>query len=200
MSNPLHFPLRAYNPLDWYWLAADGRLFSSARAELVAEDDAAFAAWAEHGAPTVWPRNEAGEQTTAALQAVLAPHGLYVDLAELKASLKRRIDDAAEAERLKYITPGAGQAMTYARKVEQAKAVLAATDPQPEAYPMLAASIGIDGDDLVEVATTIVAMDAAWEVIGGAIEAARLAAKRAVDFAEDAQAARAVAPVWPQPI
>lgn len=194
MSNPA---IRSYDPRDWYWRAEDGRLFSSSHGALIEQSDAAFTAWAKLGDPTTWPRDETGAQTTAALQAVLAPYGLYVGLDALKAGLKAAIDAAAERERLKYITGGAGQAMTYARKVEQAKAVLAATDPQPADYPMLAASIGIDGDDLVAVASIIVALDAAWELVGGAIEAARLAAKRAVDLAEDAEAARTVAPVWP---
>jgi len=121
-----------------------------------------------------------------------------VDLGKLKTALKASIDAEAEHQRLRYITPGAGQAMTYARKVEQAKAALAATDPQPEHYPMLAASIGIDGADIAAVATTVIAMDAAWEQIGAAIEMARLAGKRAIDLAESAEAARAVVVVWPE--
>jgi hypothetical protein len=119
------------------------------------------------------------------------------DLSAFKAALKSQIDAAAEAERLKYITPGSGQAITYARKVEQAKAVLAAADPQPADYPMLAASIGIDGADIVAVANTVVAMDAAWEMIGAAIETTRLTAKQAVDLAETAADARAVEALWP---
>lgn len=194
--------MSGYDFADWYWLADDGRLFSSSASDLVADDDPAYIAWlaARPGyRPAPWPRDEAGEQTDAALQWVFDRVGLavHVDLASLKTALKTAVDAAAERERLKYITGGAGQAMTYARKVEQAKAVLAATDPQPADYPMLAASIGIDGDDLVAVASIIVALDAAWELVGGAIEAARLAAKRAVDLAEDAEAARTVAPVWP---
>ena len=188
-----------YDPQNWYWLADDGRIFSSQRGRVIDSDDDDFVSWSETRAPTPWPRDDGGEQTDAALQEVLSNYGLYVGLDALKAGLKAAIDAQAERERLKYITPGAGQAMTYSRKVEQAKTVLAASDPQPADYPMLAASIGIDGADIVAVANTVVAMDAAWETIGAAIEAARLAAKRFIDETEDETAARAVQPIWPTP-
>lgn len=185
-------------PRDWYWTAEDGRIFGSVRQAAVEADDPAYAAWlAEGRAPTAWPRDDQGDQTDEALQAVLRPYGLFVSLAALKAGLKAAIDAVAENERLKYITPGAGQAMTYARKVEEAKAAQAADEPVPVDYPMLAASIGIDGADLAAVAATVLAMDAAWARIGAAIEVARLTAKMAIDLAETAEAARAVVPNWP---
>jgi hypothetical protein len=124
-----------------------------------------------------------------------------IRLAALKETLKAQIDAAAEVERLKYITPGAGQTMTYQRKLEQAKQADADTDPDPADYPMLAASIGIDGATIADVASTVIAMDAAWETVGAGIEAARLGAKKAVGDAEDTEAARAVLSgiVWPAP-
>lgn len=126
-----------------------------------------------------------------------------LDLIVVKAQLKRAVDDAAEIERLKYITGGAGQAMTYARKTDEARrveaAIAAEEDVQPADYPLLAASLGIDGSTIAEVAAVIIAMDAAWAQIGAAIEAARLGAKQAIDAADDEATARAVAPAWPQP-
>lgn len=72
---------KRYDPADWYWLADDGRLFASARVALVAATDAVYVAWgASGGVATVWPRDDAGNQTIAALQDVLAPRGLYADL------------------------------------------------------------------------------------------------------------------------
>jgi hypothetical protein len=187
-------------PRDWYWRRDDGRFFSSARAILVSETDPDLIDWIAAGSqPTRWPADDEGGQTDAALQEVLRPHALFISLAEARADLKRAIDAAAEAERLKYITPGAGQAMTYTRKVEEAKAVQAASDPRPVDFPLLAASIGIDGEDLQAVAATVLGMDAAWALIGAAIEGARLTAKRAVDDAESVEDARAVVPQWPQP-
>lgn len=128
-----------------------------------------------------------------------SPAAVAGDLDRLKAERKAAIDAAAKAERLKYITPGSGQAMTYARKVEQAKAAQADAEPELGDYPLLAASIGIDGGDVLAVAATVLAMDAAWEQIGAAIEAARLNGKHAVDLAETAEAARAVEVIWPSP-
>lgn len=120
-------------------------------------------------------------------------------LAAVKADRRAHIDREAEAERLKYITGGAGQAMTYSRKLEEARAAAAEEEPEAETYPLLAASLGIDGATVAAVAQVVIGMDAAWTVIGAAIEAARLGAKKAIDDAEDEAAVRAVEPVWPQP-
>lgn len=66
-----------YTPADWYWLADDGRLSSSARQAIVTTDDAAYRAWG--GQPTRWPEDGEGAQTNAALQDVLTPYGRFVD-------------------------------------------------------------------------------------------------------------------------
>ncbi|HWJ72419.1 MAG TPA: hypothetical protein VNX29_04555 [Kaistia sp.] len=116
----------------------------------------------------------------------------------LKTSLRTAIDAEAERERLRYITAGAGQAMTYARKTEEAKAASADATPTAEAYPLLAASVGIDGADIAAVAAVVLAMDAQWSVIGAAIEMARLSAKKTVTEAADEATARSAAVVtWP---
>lgn len=127
------------------------------------------------------------------------PPDVSVDLDALKLVLKANIDAEAEAQRLKYITPGSGQAMTYVRKVEQAKAAQAHADPQPGDYPLLDASVGLDGADILAVAASVLAMDAAWEQIGTAIEKARLSAKKAIDLARTVEVANAVEVIWPKP-
>lgn len=185
-------------PHNHYWRRDDGKFFSSARSILVDETDPDLIAWFDAGNRTTrWPVDDNNEQTDEALQEVLMPYNIYVTLDHLKTGLKAQIDAQAEQERLKYITPGAGQAMTYSRKVEQARAVLAASNPVPEDYPMLATSIGIDGEDLISVANVIIGMNAAWETIGSAIELARLSAKRAIDQAETVEDAKAVTVTWP---
>ncbi|MBN9430804.1 MAG: hypothetical protein J0I45_00020 [Bosea sp.] len=129
-----------------------------------------------------------------------APPPLTGDaLAALKAALCAAIDAEAERQRLRFITPGAGQAMTYARKLEEAKTATIDPSPTAEAYPLLAASLGIDGDDVAAVAAVVIAMDAAWTSIGAAIEAARLAGKKTVKDAADEAGARAAAAAveWP---
>lgn len=78
-----------YNPYDWYWLADDGRVFASARQTIVGTGDAQYMAWTGAGnTPTPWPRDAAGDQTTAALQAVLTPYNLFVDLAAYAAYVR----------------------------------------------------------------------------------------------------------------
>jgi hypothetical protein len=67
-----------YNPNNWYWRADDGRIFASARQLIVDETDEGFIAFAATTAPTPWPRDDAGEQTDPALQAVLQPYNVFV--------------------------------------------------------------------------------------------------------------------------
>lgn len=116
-----------------------------------------------------------------------------------KLELKRRIDDQAEIERVKYITPGAGQAMTYSQKAEEARLCLSAASPDPDDYPMLAAEIGITASNLMGVAQVVADANAQWLQIGAAIESVRLATKKAIAEAETIEAAQvaADAAVWP---
>lgn len=114
-------------------------------------------------------------------------------LASIKAELKAGIDVQAEQVRLRYITAGAGQAMTYQRKAEEARACLSDTDPVPADYPMLAAEVGITAEDLPGVAQIVNAAHEAWIAIGAQIEAARLGAKAAIEAADTVVEARLAA-------
>ncbi|MCV9907186.1 hypothetical protein OIV19_06075 [Brucella sp. HL-2] len=137
-----------------------------------------------------------GEEITA----LLAGGELHeLALSALRQTLKGEVDKAAELERLKYITPGAGQAMTYQQKIAEAQAFKAATNPQPLDYPILSSEVGITADTLVEVANIVLAAFGQWQQIGAMIESIRLGAKRDIDVAEHEAAARAVADaiVWP---
>lgn len=122
-----------------------------------------------------------------------------VDIVVLRDRLKREIDSAAEAARLRYITPGAGQAMTYQQKIDEVWALAQDAEPTPENYPLLAAEIGITAPSLDEVAAVVLAAYQQWRVIGRAIEAARLAGKKAISDAETPEAAKLAADgvVWP---
>lgn len=117
----------------------------------------------------------------------------------IKASLKSTVDGLAETERLKYITPGNGQAMTYQQKVAEAQAFKAATNPKASDYPILSSEVGITAETLVEVANIVLSAFAQWQQIGAMIESIRLGAKRDIDAAEDEAAARAIVDVivWP---
>lgn len=185
-------------PNDWYWLALDGRLFSSARGEIVPLTDAEYLAWRDINLPTPWPRDDVGDQTDAALQEVLTPYGIHVSLDTLKIALKAKIDAAAEVERGKYITTGAGQAMTYQQKASEAVMLEDDPAPDPAAYPLLSAEVGITAATLADVGTTVRAAHGQWILIGAAIEGIRLGAKKAIDEAEDAATARTAADAtWP---
>lgn len=194
-------------PRDWYWLADDERLYSSARQMLVGQSDADYDAWLKTGRiSTRWPVDDSGQQTKKSLLDVISLYGLICAtgasdaLQQLKISLKSNVDQSAETERLKYITPGAGQAMTYQQKADEAGRYLAASAPNASDYPLLSAEVGITAADISGVAQVIAAAFARWQAIGGAIEAVRLAAKKAIDDATTVDAANAAANVtWPTP-
>lgn len=127
-------------------------------------------------------------------------------LEEVKADALHRIDEQAERERLHHITPGAGQMGVYLAKEAAARACLADGDPDPEDYPLLAATIGIErhpvtGDvaqNVTEVATIVLLVAGGWLQIAAAIEAVRLGAKAAIADAATAGEVAAIFPVaWP---
>lgn len=196
-----------FNIYNWFWLDSSGRVYSSAKQAVVDEKDKDYSAWQAAGnPPTPWPKNDAGEETDEALAAVLAGYGLKMfppTLAETKEAQKSRVDAAAEQERLKYITAGVGQSMTYTEKFNQAvdysKKYAAHTadpknvnPPDENEFPLLQASIGIDGSSMIEVAETVTYAYAVWEKIGAAIEGIRLKAKAAIADAKTEEAAQAV--------
>ena len=133
-------------------------------------------------------------------------------LSEIKKQLKQQVDMAAENERLKYITSGVGQSMTYQEKYNQAveyskkyTAHKQAPDELPEPnendYLLLKASLGIDGNTLIEVAETVTYSFAIWQQIGAAIEAKRLETKALIDEAENNAEAKSIFETmkWPSP-
>ncbi|WP_315701282.1 MULTISPECIES: DUF4376 domain-containing protein [unclassified Bradyrhizobium] len=70
-----------FNLADWYWLADDGRVWSSRVAAIVPSNDQAYMAWVGAGnGPSPWPTDASGAQTSASLQEVLSPYGLWADL------------------------------------------------------------------------------------------------------------------------
>ncbi|MGY3588092.1 hypothetical protein [Bradyrhizobium sp. USDA 4350] len=61
-----------FNPRNWYFLATDGRVFSTAAMAEVPASDGAYSAWLGMGlTATPWP----GAQTAADVRAVLEPFG-----------------------------------------------------------------------------------------------------------------------------
>jgi len=117
----------------------------------------------------------------------------------VKSKLKADVDASAEAARLKYITPGAGQAMTYQQKTEEARRYIATESPALSDFPMISAEVGITADTPAGVCAVILDAYAQWQQLGAAFEAIRLGAKKAIDAAETVADAQAVADalVWP---
>jgi hypothetical protein len=84
MSNVYGFP---YN---WYWLADDARVYDSANQVITNDQNAGYVAWKVNNAPSSWPRDDAGNQTVAALQEVLAPYNLFSNLTYYTADARYR--------------------------------------------------------------------------------------------------------------
>ncbi|WP_427030925.1 hypothetical protein [Halomonas sp. H2] len=87
------------------------------------------------------------------------------------------VDDAAENARLKHLTPGSGQSMTYEVKHQEALA---------GGGPMIQAEAEALGMTVQEVIDSVLVARQQWQVLGAQIEAARLKAKKAIREAQTA--------------
>lgn len=103
------------------------------------------------------------------------------DIVSLRNKLKYEVDRQAEVERLKYITPGTGQAMSYTEKRDEA--IRASKEHSPDAadYPTLSADLGITANTIKEIATVVLDTYSQWKVVNRIIERKRLLAKKAID-------------------
>lgn len=133
-----------------------------------------------------------GPAGTAALQSVpegfglaLVPAGAVlgqaIDLELIRAASTSQIDAMAEAIRMSFLTPGAGQAMTYQRKEAEARAWI---NDQQTATPFLDAEAAARDVTLADLAAEVVRLADAWTATGATIEGARMGAKAAVARAE----------------
>lgn len=109
-------------------------------------------------------------------------------MANLKAFLHNTLDDAvrhyldivdqaAENARLKHLTPGSGQAMTYELKYQEALA---------GGGPMISAEVEALGMTVQEAIDSVLVARQQWQVLGAQVEAARLKAKKAIREAQTA--------------
>ena len=129
------------------------------------------------------------------------------DIPALQVTYSFRVDEAAENARLKFISPGSGQALEYVRTLEDAQAAVAAPDPLVAAsYPWVAAEYNAQvatgvTTTLRAVATQLVALDAAWQSAGVAIKQTRRTAKMAIAAATTKAAMDAIMAglTWPTP-
>ena len=69
-----------FAPARWFWLSGDGRVYSAAAGAVITAQQkpewTAYKAFRRAALPTPWPRDIDGAQTAAALNDVLAVHGL----------------------------------------------------------------------------------------------------------------------------
>lgn len=119
---------------------------------------------------------------------------LSKDLTALRAAAIAKVNSEAEQQRLKYITPGSGQAMVYLVKENQARACISGL---PGPYPLLEATVGIERDPVTgaiaqtveEVAQIVLGMANQWTSVAAHIEAVRF---RAIIAIEDAATPAAI--------
>lgn len=102
------------------------------------------------------------------------------DLSVVQKELCRRVDSAADSLQLEYITPGFGQAMVYQRKTEELSQLKADTKPDVKNYPLLSASIGIEGDSLSAIADVVEKATDLWVSAAKNIENVRLSSKKLI--------------------
>lgn len=188
-------------PLDWHWIVAGDktRVWSSAAADYLASDDPRYLAWVAATVPARQPtRIDSEASLREALDRIGCGDRAPWSLDQWRARLKARVDDAAEAVRLRYVTPGAGQALTYQEKAAEAARILGDPNPLAQNYPVLSASVGIEAADLAGVAALVRARKAAWALIAHDIEKVRIGTKKAIDAAQTIAEAKAAAVVtWP---
>lgn len=152
-----------------------------------------------------WADQQQGRPTDAEIDAEAA----RLVLPTLKDQLSKRVDEDAERVRLRYITAGVGQSMTYLEKHNQAIAVEALGETAANAlseqdraaqFPTLAASVGIEAPTLWACAQLVILKYEAWAALSHVIERTRLLGKKSISDASDAAAAQAAyeAIAWPQ--
>lgn len=108
-------------------------------------------------------------------------------IAFIRLRAKAAVDAAAGQIRLRYVTDVQGQQMVYLTKLNQAVAYIAAYTADPGmavAGPYISAEATVRGITHLAMAALVIAQNAGWnDVIGPAIEAARIAGKLAIDAA-----------------
>lgn len=112
------------------------------------------------------------------------------DLAKARAKACAELDLAAEGVRSQYLTEGAGQALTYMRKEQEARGLLAGSSSPT---PILVKEAAATGVAIADLALTIVAMADEWVLKAADIEAARLGGKASIRAAGTSAAIEAAA-------
>ena len=132
------------------------------------------------------------------LQSIIStwsPAPVEVDLEVVKAEAVSKVDRAAEAYRMQFITPGFGQVMTYQQKLVEARAVVADPSVDEAEIPHIVSEAAATGKTVEAVAQEVVVTFETWQQLSASIEGKRMAAKTAIQAAETAEAISAAADV-----
>lgn len=101
----------------------------------------------------------------------------------LKSAARAQLMAACAAFEAGFVTPLPAQAMKYARKEADARAFLAADDPDPADHPWIAAEVGITAPTAWEVAQVYVNLASLWTEVACRYEPIRLRAGASIDAA-----------------
>lgn len=132
------------------------------------------------------------------------------DLAALKIAALARVDVAAEAARMAFLTTGAGQAMEYQATEAEGRAYVnalsAGQSPDLANYPFIKAEYDAMTEaagtppDVMDVVYMVVGMANLWIMAGAEIKRLRRAAKLAIESATTPTQIRAAQQItWPTP-
>lgn len=132
---------------------------------------------------------------------------LTVDVAAAKAAACAKIDADAESTRLKFVTPGSGQAAVYLQKQNEANSFLAKYPDATTAasaiatdWPLMNAEVDITASTLFGVAQSVQTTSSQWTAIAAQIENLRLGGKQKVNNATTIAAINAATNItWPSP-
>jgi hypothetical protein len=106
------------------------------------------------------------------------------ELAQAKAAARAEVTGQIAALRAAQVTDLPGQEMIYLAKEAEARAWLMAADPDLADFPLIAAEIGITGQDAAQVAQVWINLAALWRGMAAALEPLRLTANAGLDQAE----------------
>lgn len=107
-----------------------------------------------------------------------------IDINIEKSNAQYQIDAISETQRLKYITSGYGQTLTYQEKAEEASDYIVAGSPVDlTPYPFIQAEANATGKDATTAANDILVAQSLWISKGSSIEEKRIKAKIDIDNA-----------------
>lgn len=124
----------------------------------------------------------------------MALRGADLDIEMIKALAAKQVDRAAETVRLRFVSEGAGQMLTYTTKAAEARAYLADSSSP---VPFLEAEAQARGMTVAALADEVAGMVEQWTAIGSRIEGSRMGAKAALTRATNlAEISMALAVDW----